>query len=451
MISDVNKPVTKVDSYHIVDFTVEEYRKLLQIAKRNFLFVRYHAIPLNTRFVLWRHDCDYSLNRASCLAHIEQEEGVVSTFFLNPHCEFYNPFEKSQAELVKSIIEAGHDIGLHFDASFYNISVENQLDNHVANEALLLKQMFGVMPVAFSFHNPTSFLLTCEKEAYGGLLNCYSKRFKTGIPYCSDSNGYWRFRRLRDVLESAQDLYLQVLTHPGWWQETVLSPRERVFRCIQGRANATMRQYDETLKLFGRSNLGCLDEQFDFLKAKMAHKAELLDYRWMRGETTSVFVDLWRIFEMQLVKFCRIWLRKQLRAPASEVNAIITSSELRVPMYKVFSVIYGSRWIDVSGKDEKEYESWQEVRNCLVHGLDSYPKAKLQDGIIFLVSVMQQLATFGIAHPLGHDGLSHAGQAGLPRTKVVDGACNNWVHANRQQLGISDKQWQRFVDKLALN
>ena len=115
---------------------------------------------------------------------------------------------------------------------------------------------FGLRPAAFSFHNPTEFLLLWERDTYGGLINCYSRTFKTTIPYCSDSNGYWRFRRLRDALESAQDPRLQVLTHPGWWQEVPLHPRERIFRSVYGRALDIMNLYDVVLhaEVIGKLN-----------------------------------------------------------------------------------------------------------------------------------------------------------------------------------------------------
>ncbi|KDC30925.1 hypothetical protein L505_0136 [Bordetella bronchiseptica F4563] len=96
-----------------------------------------------------------------------------------------------------------------------------------------------------------------QREArYAGLLNTYSEFFRDQVGYCSDSNGYWRHRRLADVLEQAADHSLQVLTHPGWWVDEAMSPRDRIARCAEGRAAATMRKYDEDLACFGRDNIG---------------------------------------------------------------------------------------------------------------------------------------------------------------------------------------------------
>jgi hypothetical protein len=86
----------------------------------------------------------------------------------------------------------------------------------------------------------------------GGMLNVYSSYFQKNVPYVSDSNGYWRFKRLKEVLTSATEPCLQVLTHPEWWQEKLMSPKEKVWRCIDGRAESTKALYLKNLAEAGR-------------------------------------------------------------------------------------------------------------------------------------------------------------------------------------------------------
>ena len=244
MIKSDNHPLN--EEAFIEDFTTDQFRKLLQLAQVNYQFVSYENIPFGERFILWRHDCDYSLNRAFKLAEIEAQEGVCSTYFINPHCEFYNLLEAGQAKLVEQILGLGHAIGLHFDAGFQRTTNEAELEEQIAIEISL----------AFSFHNPNEALLAYEEDSYGGSLNCYSRKFKDEIPYCSDSNGYWRFRRLREVLETGVNFCLQVLTHPAWWQDKPMLPMERIDRCIKGRSEAVRRQYVQQLRTMGRKNIG---------------------------------------------------------------------------------------------------------------------------------------------------------------------------------------------------
>ena len=70
-----------------------------------------------------------------------------------------------------------------------------------------------------------------------------------------ESNGFWRHRRLRDVLEAAEDERLHVLTHPVWWTPEPVSPRMRITRCIEGRAAKQHQWYDDLLAREGRENV----------------------------------------------------------------------------------------------------------------------------------------------------------------------------------------------------
>ncbi|HJP59162.1 MAG TPA: hypothetical protein VJ865_04165 [Gemmatimonadaceae bacterium] len=207
------------------------------------MFRTYSGFAKDERFVLWRHDVDFSAHAARRLAEIEKEEGVRSTFFVNMHSEFYNIFEREVADCVDDIIAMGHELGVHLDAAFYDVSAESELDDLVARESSLLAEAFHVTPSAVAFHNPTPLLLGCKAWSYGGLVNTYSTYFQAEVGYCSDSNGYWRHRRLEDVLVSASDPRLQVLTHPAWWQDEPMSPMARVNRCIDGRAEKTRSMY----------------------------------------------------------------------------------------------------------------------------------------------------------------------------------------------------------------
>jgi len=434
------------------DFTFDNYCALLDLAKANYRFVNHkEALSASDRFIIWRHDIDQSINRAVRLAVIEAAKGISATYFLNPHCDFYSLLEHDQHRKVGEIIRLGHEIGLHFDAHFYTINSEAELDQLVAKEAGWLREWFGVEVATFSFHNPNSFLLTCEKEEYGGLINCYSNKFKKQIAYCSDSNGYWRHRRLYDVLVTAGDYCLQVLTHPECWQEMPMSPRERFFRCVDGRATAVMRRWDYTLAINGRGNQGSLMSEFEFLKKKFGRKAELLDYRWMRGEAVSVFVDLWQIFESQLVKFCRIWFRKALQISSVEAKAVIESDILKLPMHLVFAAIYQKSWGEISGVEEDKLLAWQQVRNHLVHGFSTYARDELEQGVIFIVQVMKRLSDFCEAHSVVYDELRPEVDPRLPLHRVNGEGCLKWLSENSVLLGLEYQALQRFAESQSVS
>jgi hypothetical protein len=247
--------VTNAERYHFADFTRTNYRRLIQLARAQYVFRTFTDYQDGERFVLWRHDVDLSMHAARMLAAIETEERVTATYFLHLHSEFYNLFEKEVFDCVKALAACGHSLGLHFDTSFAGVSDEPELERQIALERRFIEDLLGVPLVAVSFHIASPFTQACRRSSYAGLVNVNSDYLQSRVGYCSDSNGYWRFRRLEDVLRDGQLPRLQVLTHPGLWQDTVMSPRQRVLRCIEGRAEKTRTWYDDILRRNHRENI----------------------------------------------------------------------------------------------------------------------------------------------------------------------------------------------------
>lgn len=241
--------------YLFDDFTFSEYGDLIELAKKNYSFRKYNNLDKKENFILWRHDVDLSLNYSLELAKIEKEKGVSSTFFLLPHGRFYNLLEEGSREIIKKIHELGHDIGIHFDTHYYNITEESELIKALEFEKKVFEFSLGVKPIAFSFHNTTPFTMSCKDWNYAGLINTYASYFQENVGYCSDSNGYWRYKRLKDVLKEASNERLQILTHPGWWQENAKSPSERIQSIISDRADEVWSGYRALLEKFNNENI----------------------------------------------------------------------------------------------------------------------------------------------------------------------------------------------------
>ena len=431
------------------DFTVSHYRELLRLAKTGWDFALYDAIPWGGRFILWRHDLDYSLNRALRLAAIEREEAVRATYFINPHSEFYNLAEPAQFSLIKQILALGHHIGLHFDGAFHDVADEAALDLLVAKEAAYLSELFGVSPVAFSFHNPVASHLNCGADYYGGLLNCYSRRLKSEVVYCSDSNGYWRFRRLHDVLTEATDPCLQVLTHPGWWQERPMSPRQRIFRCAYGRARSTMHRYDQTLAEHGRVNQLGPASYLRILASPLPKAFELCDFLWNEGHVSTLFIELWRLHEAQINRLCKAALRKEWRVPTSEVNAFFGQEGLRVDSFRLFQGLFGETWQALAKPDAGDFPKWVGVRNQLLHGKGTYDRSCLEQGCVFVCDAIRGLSTWGLAQPIAYDGLRHLGSIGLPTVKTADGSLSDRLEEVEGEIpAFPKRRWEEFKASL---
>lgn len=238
------------------DFTEDHYRTLLKLAKTHYRFAGYRERP-HDRHVLWRHDLDASMGRALRLAEIEHEEGARATYFLFPRCLYYNLLNPLTHAAVMKIVALGHDIALHFDSTHYGVTLSREaFAEAIAAERDLLHREFGVPPTAVSFHlyGMLDHLIP-EDDEIAGLVNAYSGRLRRDYGYVSDSNGVWLYRRLHDVLAAAAEERLQVLTHPEWWTPSVMAPRQRLQRAIDGYAAAMGKWYDDTVARSGRPNL----------------------------------------------------------------------------------------------------------------------------------------------------------------------------------------------------
>lgn len=248
--------MTNAERFHFSDFTRENYSRLLSLAKAQYRFRLFHDWQPSERFVLWRHDVDFSPQAAVRLAEREAAAGVVATYFVWLHSDFYNALERDVTDCIRTIASFGHDIGLHFDVAYAGVTTAEELSAALPGEQRILEGVAQRDVRVFSFHNPTPATREFGAREYAGLLNAAADVYYSDVAFCSDSNGYWRDRRLEDVLLAATDERLQVLTHPEMWQDAPMSPRQRVDRCIDGRAQRTRERYERLLRVNGRNDIG---------------------------------------------------------------------------------------------------------------------------------------------------------------------------------------------------
>ena len=224
--------MTNREKYRFEDFTLNNYKRLLQIAVDNgFQFILHKDdFVEDRRDVIWRHDVEFEPELSLRMAEIEHDIGVKATYFFQLHSEYYNTFDSFYRDIFNKIKDLGHHVGMHFDSHYWNITDEKQLDEYIKLDRNYFEMNMGVEIDTFSFHNTTPFTQSCLALKYGGLINVYSSFFKNHFDYCSDSLGYWRYDRLEDVLNNNAVRHLQVLTHDGNWSDEVLSPRKRLVK-----------------------------------------------------------------------------------------------------------------------------------------------------------------------------------------------------------------------------
>lgn len=438
MISFGNKPLN--ESTQDGDFTLEEYRKLLKLAVKNYDVASYSDSCWSERSILWRHDVDFSLDHALVLAKIETQEGVKATYFVNQHSEFYNLAEKRKLAILSEILSIGHDLGLHLDSAFYESS-EHDISTIVRTEADYLESLCGVRPVAFSFHNPTAQDLTREAEEYGGLVNCYSKNFKTAANYCSDSNGYWRYRRLFDVLSDAPVGCLQVLTHPGWWHESPLPPRSRILRVVYGRAEETIEDYDTEKVLNGRQNHAGADE-LNVLGFLPAEQNRLCDYLLCREQFGSLALELWKVHSVQTKRLAAIYCKVIWSVPGEEVDNLIAAKRQPNDGVLMLDTILDGGWSEVSGVSLLKYRSLSDFMVDLLYGNHFCNKTDLMDYCLQLCRLISNALYWGESQVFANKGLVELTDELLADLLLRRYGCNKNLGASETNLDSS--KWSDF-------
>lgn len=245
------------EKYRFDDFTLVNYKRLLQLASHEGYDFSQYSLDnyCGKREIIWRHDVEFSVHIARKMAEIEHGLGIKAYYFVQLHAEFYNTLEREILDLLHQIKEMGHNVGLHFDAHFWGVDSQEKLEKSLFVDKGILEQLMDIEINCFSYHNTTPQLLAMNDFYYAGMLNVYARQIREKYRYCADSTGFWRYERLEDVLRDDSINFLQVLTHDGMWQEYPMSPRKRVFNCIDGRAEKVKQLYDTCLPMLGQLNV----------------------------------------------------------------------------------------------------------------------------------------------------------------------------------------------------
>ncbi len=172
----------------------------------------------NAKIIVLRHDIDIAPVHALEFAKIEHMLGIRASYFILLHEPTYNPFDTKHFDILRQIMQLGHEIGLHYEARFFEQrGIDPYLgiaqDMHILTKALrCITPEYSVRSI--SQHNPAS------AKVYGQLqkiaVDAYHPDLINGIyKYLSDSGRSWREGCLCQHLGKQDKLH--VLIHPVWW------------------------------------------------------------------------------------------------------------------------------------------------------------------------------------------------------------------------------------------
>ena len=202
-----------------IPYELDVYAGLLSaLVSRGYEFVGFDGRIEADQIVL-RHDVDLSLSRAAEMARVESALGVQSTYCLQVTAPLYDLLAPENRRHVRTIVEAGHDVGLHFDPHYYwddEPAIETLEARVVGDRDALTRAIADdfdrdVSVAATSIHRPPDWALGTTFEAFE---STYEPRYFLDVEYVSDSAGKWRVER---PFQTGLPDGLQLLVHPGLW------------------------------------------------------------------------------------------------------------------------------------------------------------------------------------------------------------------------------------------
>ena len=200
-------------------FCLDDYRELLSdLTDLGYRAVDLQLIDSAQPVMFLRHDVDLSLGRAVAVAEAERALEVKATYYVLVSTEMYNPASAESRRQLRRIVELGHAVGLHFDATKYE-GGRAALEEAANEECALLESLAGAPVDSLSFHRPAPELKGLA-DAFAGRAHTYEPRFFHEIGYISDSSGGWYRGHPLDHPSVRSRTAVQLLTHPVWWQGT---------------------------------------------------------------------------------------------------------------------------------------------------------------------------------------------------------------------------------------
>jgi hypothetical protein len=239
-----------------VEFTHSGYRQLLRKLKgAGYNLIGFGeadcALRNREQFTLMRHDIDFDLEKAGCLARIEQSEGVSATYFFMLRTEHYNVFSREGTAAIQEILNGGHRLGLHFDCASYPEDLSDAaLGAACRQEARMLEDWFERKVEVVSYHRPAPRVLQSCAGISHPYPHTYLPLYTKAIHYCSDSRGEWKHGDPLQTVAFAECRPLHILIHPIWWCEDRMDSCSVLHRLLTHKGEGLKRSFAENCTIF---------------------------------------------------------------------------------------------------------------------------------------------------------------------------------------------------------
>ena len=239
-------------------FSFDDYREIIRIIKATGRHSNYADALGKDKFIIMRHDVEYSVERAYELARVEQSMDFVSTYFFQWTNNSYNILSRRNMNMIKDMHERGQHIGLHF--ALNGMTDMAEIRKRIRKEIEILSEMFGFAIREFSIHRPSKDVLR-ENIKLDGIINAYQDDFFTfaeqvtedtpvEVKYMSDANHIWRYGYPDEKNITGYDK-VQILTHPFAWCKEGYNNFNNYRALVQEKYEELIDSIDQECKDFG--------------------------------------------------------------------------------------------------------------------------------------------------------------------------------------------------------
>ena len=197
------------------------------------------AFAGDEKILVNRIDVDLKLNRIPRFLDIYRRLGVRASIYVRMHAPAYNLLSFGNLAIVRDIVAAGHEIGLHTELADAQGLCAIDGESLLRGEIALLETVAGAKVFGTASHgdmtpfNNLHFWRTHSPSTFGLLYEAYDKKLWDHCRYVSDSE-WVRWKAYdsgklipgdtRSPLEHAREgvPVLHVLTHPESWYDRYL-------------------------------------------------------------------------------------------------------------------------------------------------------------------------------------------------------------------------------------
>lgn len=238
-------------------FDYQEYKQMIDIIKKSGKQKSFFEALNASKYVIVRHDVEFSVERAYNLACFEKSNEFSSTYFFQLSNNSYNLLSKKNLEMLEEIHDMGHIVGLHFHMN--GLTDIEKIKKEILNEIEIMNKKLSFKVDSFSVHRPSAEVLRANIKM-DGILNAYQNEFfsfvenmdkeETEVKYLSDARHRWNYNLYPDSNTINNNPKVQILTHPYSWTKEGYDNLHNFRTLFQEKSNELLDTFNSECKHF---------------------------------------------------------------------------------------------------------------------------------------------------------------------------------------------------------